>query len=130
MKQFLVFSIFLCVLLYSCVKGYGTAYIQNNLTIYYTNENDLNVTKKLVDYWISHELISKKPQTLRFLNSDSVCQLQLIKSSNFNMKSLNFNEIKEIQMLENDLNKTVFIKNKIDIVICDSRFNIINDMNY
>jgi hypothetical protein len=130
MKSTLFFAIVLSVLLYSCGKGYGTAYIRNNLTIYYTKENDLNIAKKLADYWIAHKLIIKKPQTLRFLNTDSVCQLQLIKSSNSNVESLNFYVIKDMQILEDELNRTVFSRGKIDIVICDSRFNVINDLNY
>jgi hypothetical protein len=43
---------------------------------------------------------------------------------------LKFEEIEEIQKLENDLNKTIFKENKVDVVICDSRFNVTNDLNY
>ena len=48
----------------------------------------------------------------------------------FNAKSPDFDVIKDLQTLEDDLNRTVFFKNKVDIVICDSRFNVVNDLNY
>lgn len=114
----------------SCAKGYGSVYVQKNLTIYYNNDKEVNIVKELANYWISHNLILDKPQTIRYYHSDSVSQVQLIKTPNFNVKTLNFDAIKELQSLEDELNHIIFSKNKIDIVICDSRFNVINNLNY
>jgi hypothetical protein len=130
MKKNLFFAFILILVIYSCAKGYGTTFIKNNLTIYYNNEKELNVVRKLADYWFSHELISEKPQTIRFLHSDSISQVQLIKKPTFNAESMDFESIKNLQALEDDLNLRVFSKNKVDVVICDSRFNVVNDLNY
>jgi uncharacterized protein YdiU (UPF0061 family) len=91
---------------------------------------EFDLLKKLADYWFSHELISEKSQTIRFFFTDSISQVQLIKVPGFNAKSPDFDVIKDLQTLEDDLNRTVFFKNKVDIVICDSRFNVVNDLNY
>lgn len=129
--RILFFLCLLCIeVLSACAKGYGDAYIQKNLTVYYNNEKDMNSAKKLSDYWISRGLILDKPQTIRYFHTDSVSQVQLIKTPNSNVKTLNFGAIKELQSLEDELNNIIFSKNKIDIVICDSRFNVINNLNY
>lgn len=114
----------------ACAKGYGAAYIQKNLTVYYNNEKDMNSAKKLADYWISRGLILDKPQTIRYFHTDSVSQVQLIKTPNFSAKALNFDALKKLQSIEDDLNQTIFLRNKVDIVICDSRFNVINNLNF
>jgi len=115
----------------SCSKGYGTSYIQKNLTVYYTNRNDLKLAKKLADYWFVNGLIGDKAQTIRVFNVDNKNrQVQLIALKKLDVNSLKFEEIEEIQKLENDLNKTIFKDNKVDVVICDSRFNVTNDLNY
>lgn len=115
----------------SCLKGYGTSYIQKNLTVYYTNRNDLKLAKKLADYWFVNGLIGDKAQTIRVFNVDNKNrQVQLIALKKLDVNSLKFEEIEEIQKLENDLNKTIFKDNKVDVVICDSRFNVTNDLNY
>lgn len=115
----------------SCSKGYGTSYIQKNLTVYYTNKNDLKLAKKLADYWFVNGLIGDKAQTIRVFNVDNKNrQVQLIALKKLDVNSLKFEEIEEIQKLENDLNKTIFKDNKVDVVICDSRFNVTNDLNY
>ena len=130
MKKILFVVFFLTTILFSCTQGYGTAYNRKKLTIYYTNNKDLDAVKKLADFWFSKELISNKPQSIRFLNIDSVSQVQLIQSPNFTTKTLNFESIKNLQELEDNLNETVFFKNNVDVVICDSRFNVINNLNY
>ncbi len=115
----------------SCSKGYGTSYIQKNLTVYYTNRNDLKLAKKLADYWFVNGLIGVKSQSIRVFNVDNKNrQVQLIALKKLDVNSLKFEEIEEIQKLENDLNKTIFKDNKVDVVICDSRFNVTNDLNY
>jgi hypothetical protein len=130
MKKILYIIFVLTASLYSCTQGYGTAYIRKNLTIYYTTSIELDAVKKLANYWFSHELISDKPQTIRFFHVDSVYQIQLVKSPGFNLKTLNFEAIKNLQTLEDELNKTVFSRINVDVVICDSRFNVINNLNY
>ena len=130
MKKILIVVFFLTTILFSCTQGYGTAYSRKKLTIYYTNNKDLDAVKKLADFWFSKALISNKPQSIRFLNIDTVRQVQLIQSPNFTTKTLNFESIKNLQELEDNLNETVFFKNNVDVVICDSRFNVINNLNY
>jgi len=130
MKKILYIIFVISAILVSCTQGYGTAYIRKNLTIYYTNTKDLEVVKKLAGYWFENKLITDKQQTIRVFHVDSVCQLQLIHSTNFNSKKMNFEAIKNLQLLEDDLNRTIFSMNKIDVVICDTRFNVQNNLNY
>ncbi len=133
MKNIRIF--FLCVLIscimFSCSKGYGNSYLQKNLTVYYTNNNDLNLVKKLADYWFLNGLIGAKSQTIRLnTEGENNRQLQLIAVKNLDVKSLKFDDISKLQALENELNKTIFKGNEVDVVLCDSRFNILNNLNY
>jgi len=131
MKSRLVILYFVVAIFSSCSKGYGTAYIQKNLTVYYTNDKDLDSAKKLADYWFDQKLIGNKPQTIRLVYNDKKPrQVQLLANEISQVKSLDFKELKALQDLENDLNKTVFKNSEIDVVICDSRFNVINDLNF
>jgi hypothetical protein len=130
-KRLLIICFLISNVVSSCSKGYGTSYIQKNLTIYYTNKNDLKLAKSLADYWFTNGLIGEKKQAIRlFLLDNKSRQVQLIALKKIDANSLKFEEIEEIQKLENDLNKTIFKDNKVDVVICDSRFNVTNDLNY
>lgn len=130
-NHLLVICFLVSTVVSSCSKGYGTSYIQKNLTVYYTNKNDLKLAKYLADYWFANDLIGEKAQTIRLFNSDDKNrQVQLIALKELDVNSLKFEEIEEIQKLENDLNKTIFKENKVDVVICDSRFNVTNNLNY
>jgi hypothetical protein len=130
-KRLLIICFLISNVVSSCSKGYGTSYIQKNLTIYYTNKNDLKLAKSLADYWFTNGLIGEKKQAIRlFLLDNKNRQVQLIALKKIDANSLKFEEIEEIQKLENDLNKTIFKDNKVDVVICDSRFNVTNDLNY
>ena len=121
----------LIFLFFSCAKGYGTTYVSENLTIYYTIPSDLNQVKALAVFWKKNELMGKKNQSLRlFKLENGSYQVQLIAAKNEDSKTLKFDEIKMLQELENQLNKEVFQKNKIDLVICDSRFKVLNNLNY
>jgi hypothetical protein len=130
MGKLILLCLILIEIICSCTKGYGTVHVQKNLTIYYNNNKDVNTVKELANYWISRKLILDKPQTIRYFHADTICQLQLIKTPSFNPKTLNFDAIKELQNLEDELNGTIFSKNKVDVVICDSRFNVLNNLNY
>ena len=121
----------LVLLFFSCAKGYGTTYVSENLTIYYTTPSDLQQVKALALFWKKNELMGTKNQSLRLFKLDNGSyQVQLIASKNEDSKTLKFDEIKMLQELENQLNKEVFQKNKIDLVICDSRFKVLNNLNY
>jgi hypothetical protein len=117
--------------MFSCSKGYGTSYVQKNLTVYYTNNNDLNLVQKLADYWFSNGLIGTKAQTIRLITEGkNNRQLQLIAVKNLDVKSLKFDDISKLQTLENELNQTIFKGNEVDVVLCNSRFIVTNNLNY
>ena len=117
--------------MFSCSKGYGTSYVQKNLTVYYTNNNDLNLVQKLADYWFLNGLIGAKAQTIRLITEGkNNRQLQLIAVKNLDVKSLKFDDISKLQTLENELNQTIFKGNEVDVVLCNSRFIVTNNLNY
>lgn len=130
MKKLLRSVLISILILSACSRGYGTAYNQKNLTIYYTKEEELVLVQKLADYWFLNELISQKPQSIRLFQSETAYQLQLIKTKTFDAKLLNFDAIKNLQALEDDLNRSVFLKRKVDIVICDSQYKVLHSLNY
>ena len=131
MKGCLIIFLFTVFIVSSCAKGYGTTYVSDNLIIYYSIPSDLNQVKALAEFWKKNELMGKKNLSLRLFKFDNGSyQVQLIATKNEDSKTLKFDEIKMLQELENQLNKEVFQKNKIDLVICDSRFKVLNNLNY
>jgi hypothetical protein len=119
------------LILFSCVKGYGTAYVKNNLTVYYTIDSDLDYSKKIAQFWFDNKLIQNKEQFIRICNPPNQAkQIQLIAIDVLDAKKLDFEELNRLQELENQLNATIFKSSKIDVVLCDNRFNVINDLNY
>ena len=131
MKGFLLVFLLPLIFLSSCAKGYGTAYVSEDVTIYYYSPKDLNQVKLLADFWKKNVLSKDKKQSLHLFRTEKgVYQLQLIASKSEFAKKLEFDEIKLLQDLENKLNKEVFTQNKIDLVICDSRFTVLNDLNF
>jgi hypothetical protein len=131
MKGCVIVFLFTVFIVSSCAKGYGTAYVSGNVSIYYYSPNDLNQVKTLAEFWNRNNLAKKKKQFLRvFKTGKGNFQLQLIASKSELANNLKFDEIKLLQELENKLNKEVFTQNKIDLVICDSRFTVLNDLNF
>lgn len=131
MKGCLIVFLFTVFIVSSCAKGYGKVYVTGNVSIYYYSPNDLNQVKTLAEFWNRNNLSKKKKQFLRVFKTDKGnYQLQLIVSKSELVHNLKFDEIKLLQELENKLNKEVFTQNKIDLVICDSRFIVLNDLNF
>ncbi len=131
MKGCLIVFLFTVFIVSSCAKGYGTVYVSGNVSIYYYSPSELNQVKTLAEFWIKNNLAKKKKQFLRVFKTDKGnYQLQLIVSKSELENKLKFDELKLLQELENKLNKEIFIQNKIDLVICDSRFTVLNDLNY
>jgi hypothetical protein len=131
MKGCALVFLFSVLILLSCAKGYGTAYVSGDVSIYYYSPEDLNQVKALAEFWNRNNLSNKKKQFLRIVKTDKGnYQLQLIAFKSELAQRLKFDEIKLLQGLENKLNKEVFTQNKIDLVICDSRFTVLNDLNF
>ena len=131
MKGCLIVFLFTVFIVSSCAKGYGTVYVTGNVSIYYYSPNDLNQVKTLAEFWNRNNLSKKKKQFLRVFKTDKGnYQLQLIVSKSELAHNLKFDEIKLLQELENKLNTEVFTQNKVDLVICDSRFTVLNDLNF
>ncbi len=130
MKVYLYFFL-IPFLFFACAKGYGTSFVSGDITIYYNAPSELNEVKILADFWTKNGISGNKKQFLRLYKTDKGDrQLQIIATKPEMGKALKFEEIKLLQELENKLNKEVFIKDKIDLVICDSRFTVLNDLNY
>jgi hypothetical protein len=118
MKGCLIVFLFTVFIVSSCAKGYGTAYVSGNVSIYYYSPSELNQVKTLAEFWIKNNLAKKKKQFLRVFKTDKGnYQLQLIVSKSELANKLKFDELKLLQELENKLNKEIFIQNKIDLVI-------------
>jgi hypothetical protein len=126
-----IFPIFFFLILFSCVKGYGVAYVKNNLTVYYTIDSDLQSAKLLADFWFNNQLINNKKQFLRInYVPNKPRQIQLVANDPIAAKKMNFEELNLLQNIENQLNESIFKTAKIDLVLCDNRFNVVNDLNY
>ncbi len=131
MKGCLIIVLFTVFIVSSCAKGYGTTYVSGDVSIYYYSPEDLNQVKALAEFWNRNNLSNKKKQFLRIVKTDKGnYQLQLIASNSELAHRLKFDEIKLLQELENKLNMEVFTQNKTDLVICDSRFTVLNDLNF
>tara|TARA_B100001758_G_C18282828_1_gene542623 strand:- start:431 stop:886 length:456 start_codon:yes stop_codon:yes gene_type:complete len=127
-KLLLIYLFFIFI---SC-ENRADFYINNDqIKVFYENQNDSVLAQDLMNYWIDNKLVGSSFQNIRLSSeNDSLYKLQLIFTDTTHYKSqLSFLDLKNLYQLENDLNQTIFINNQLKISLCDNSFNEIMSLD-
>lgn len=123
--------ILLLILLSSCIKSHGEYLETENVVVYYDLEEDKKYAEKLMDFWIDNKYSGKRKQYLKISRSEDnkTYLVKVIIRNDFNPAEITFEEIQLFNEIQEQLNKTIFIKQPCQIAICDSHFKVLNIPN-
>ena len=121
-KTLLVYLFFIFI---SCENRVDFYVNNDQIKVFYENQNDSVIAKDLMNYWIDNKLVGSSCQYIRLSSeNDSLYKLQLIfTDTTYYKKQLSFSDFKNLYQLENDLNQTIFDKTQLKISLCDHSFN-------
>ena len=127
-KTLLVYLFFIFI---SCENRVDFYVNNDQIKVFYENQNDSVIAKDLMNYWIDNQLVGSSCQYVRLSSqNDSLYKLQLIFTDTAHYKSqLSFWDLKNLYQLENDLNQTIFINKQLNISLCDNSFNEIMSLD-
>ena len=117
--------IYLFFIFISCENRADFCVNNNQIKVFYENQNDSLIAQDLMKYWIDNNLVGSSHQYIRLSSeNDSLYKLQLIFTDTTHYKKqLSFSDLKNLYQLENDLNQTIFNKIQLKISLCDHSFN-------
>ena len=121
-KTLLIYLFFIFI---SCENRVDFYVNNDQIKVFYENQNDSVIAKDLMNYWIDNKLVGSSCQYIRLSSeNDSLYKLQLIfTDTTYYKKQLSFSDFKNLYQLENDLNQTIFDKTQLKISLCDRSFN-------
>ena len=123
--------IYLFFIFLSC-ENRADFYVNNDqIKVFYENQNDSVIAQDLMNYWIDNKLVGSSCQYIRLSSeNDSLYKLQLIFTDTVQYKNqLSFLDFKNLYLLEDDLNQTVFIDTQLKISLCDNSFHEIMSLD-
>ncbi len=99
------------------------------LKVYFSDSTDEKIIGKFADYWIQEKYIGARAQNIKITEdtANEVYQIRLILRKDFSPEmKINFEELKCLGQIQQDLNTHVFMKKKCELVICDNKFQTIS----
>jgi hypothetical protein len=127
-ENFFVIAL-LCILLSACNMTGERVVDRGQLKVYFSDSTDEKIIVKFADFWIQESYIEDRPQNIKITEgtTNEVYQIRLILREDFSPKmKIDFEELKLIGQIQQDLNSRVFQEKKCEIVICDNKFQTIS----
>ena len=123
--------VILCLsgLLFACNLTGEKVIDRGLLKIYFSESANEKIISKFADYWIQEKYIGARAQNIKITEdkTNSVFQIRLILRKYFDPKTkINFEELKLLGQIQQDLNTHVFKEKKCELVICDNKFQTIS----
>ena len=123
--------VILCLsgLLFACNLTGEKVIDRGLLKIYFSESANEKIISKFADYWIQEKYIGARAQNIKITEdkTNSVFQIRLILRKDFGPKTkINFEELKLLGQIQQDLNTHVFLEKKCELVICDNKFQKIS----
>lgn len=124
------FVIALLFILLSACKMTGERVVdRGQLKVYFSDSTDEKIIVKFADFWIQENYIEDRPQNIKITEgtTNEAYQIRLILREDFSPEmKIDFEELKLIGQIQQDLNSRVFQEKKCEIVICDNKFQTIS----
>ncbi|MEO9533160.1 MAG: hypothetical protein ABJG68_09500 [Crocinitomicaceae bacterium] len=119
-----LFLITFAVGIHSCQASFGNRYERGNLEIFYPNTM-VNFVEPLADYFEENDLIFDAPQSIQLGSSelqDEEPTLFLKMVQNDAHQEFTEDELKNVQLLEEDLQEKIFGNANFKIILCNGNF--------
>lgn len=102
---------------------------RGQLKVYFSDSTDEKIIVKFADFWIQENYIKDRPQNIKVTEgtTNEAYQIRLILREDFSPEmKIDFEELKLIGQIQQDLNNRVFQEKNCEIVICDNKFQTIS----
>ncbi len=99
------------------------------LKIYFSETTNEKIVGEFADYWIQEKYTGARPQNIKITEdkTNDIFQIRLILRKDFSAETkINFEELKLLDQIQQDLNTFVFQEKKCELVICDNKFQTLS----
>ena len=99
------------------------------LKVYFEESTNDKIIGNFADFWIQEKYIGSRPQNIKITEDKNagVFQIRLILREDFSPETkINFEELKLLGQIQQDLNTHVFQNKKCELIICDNKFQTIS----
>jgi hypothetical protein len=129
MTKVKIYSFSLLIFLFSaCGQDYGNKLESNELDIYFTDNHDEDLARKIAEFWKQNKLLGNKKQYLQLSRNKDLVQLKLIPSEKFQAENFSFDERSILKSLQDSLQNKLNLK-QLELVIANSQFKTIYNIN-
>ncbi len=115
-------------MLSSCSGGYGHKVVGGDFTVYYTAASDEQLATQIAHYWKEKNLISSQKQDLQLVKYEDGYELKLITNEPILNNEIPFEERRLLLELQKNLQNSI-VKSPLEIVLCDSNFKPVYNIN-
>jgi hypothetical protein len=124
-----LYFLFLLATIVSCSEDFGSEVVGGNLTVFYTNAEDKLLASDFVLFYKNNNLILTEPQHIQITRIKKGYRVNIIAKDVKEAQKMNFKNRKALLKLHGMLQNSVFIKNKVDLIVCDDQFKPIIKIN-
>ncbi len=125
MSRILVLLVGVMVILSSCDSDKRHRFVGGELTVYYFDQSEADVAKKVTFFWKENDLLSGKPQDLQVRKVDGSYVVSMIAKEPKEVKNMPIGEVQLLAQLKKKLYTEVFNEEAFTLEICNSRFEAV-----
>ena len=100
-----------------------------DLTVFYTNAEDKPLASDLALFYKNNNLIYSEPQHIQITRIKKGYRINIIAKDFKEAQKMSFKNRKALLKLHGMLQDSVFINNKVDLIVCDDQFKPIIKIN-
>ena len=124
-----LYFLFLLVTIVSCTEEFGNKVVGGNLTVYYDNLEDDSLATNLALFYKNNDLIASEPHHIQIIRRKNEYRVNIIAKDQDEARKMSFKERKALKMLHKMMQDSVFMYNKMDLIVCDDQFKPILKIN-
>jgi hypothetical protein len=115
-------------LISACQNNHGHRVEAENLTVFFEEKEDLELAKKVANYWMKNDFVGSEHQYIKLIKSEYNVQIYLIAREEKNVKTIPFKHRLELTNLQKQL-ATIDSTLQFEFVISDKNFNPLTLIN-
>jgi hypothetical protein len=124
-----LYFLFILATIVSCSEDFGSEVVGGNLTVFYTNTGDDALATDLALFYKNNDLIASEPQHIQIIRRKKGYRVNIIATDFTEAKRMSFKNRKALLKLHGMLQDSVFMNDKVDLIVCDNQFKPILKIN-
>ena len=124
-----LYFLFLLATIVGCSEDFGSEVVGGNLTVFYTNAKDKSLASDLAIFYENNNLIASEPQHIQIIRRKKGYRVNIIAEDFKEAKKMSFKNRKALLKLHGMLQYSIFINDKVDLIVCDDQFQPILKIN-